>query len=47
MMTAGTDLDNEMRCAAAVRTVLGDELRHAGAGGAALRARQPGPGERG
>ena len=25
MMTTGTDLDNEMRCAAAVRKVLGDE----------------------
>ena len=41
VMTSGTDVDNEMRCAAAVRAALGDGLRHAGAGRAALRARQP------
>ena len=40
MMTTDTDLDNEMRCAAAIRQVLGDSLWHAGADRAALRARQ-------
>ena len=48
LMTTGTELDNEMRCAAAVKQALGAEYGR-GTDGVALRARQPGyrhPGDR-